>query len=68
MSDEDALGADMHPLLGSLAAGPPAADQDTLERLLDGRLDPGSVPPGYGGLARLLAAADGPGRSRRAGR
>ena len=60
MSDDGALGADMHPLLGSLEAGPPAADQDTLERLLDGRLDPGSVPPGYGGLARLLAAAAAP--------
>jgi hypothetical protein len=60
MSDDGALGADMHPLLGSPEAGPPAADQDTLERLLDGPLDPGSVPPGYGGLARLLAAAAAP--------
>jgi hypothetical protein len=60
MSDDGALGADMHRLLGSLAGGPPAADQDTLERLLDGQLDPGSVPPGYGGLARLLAAATAP--------
>jgi hypothetical protein len=60
MSDQDALGADMHRLLGSLEAEPPAGDQDTLERLLDGRLDPGSVPPGYGGLARLLAAATAP--------
>ena len=50
----------MHPLLGSLAGGPSAADQDTLERLLDGQLDPGSVPPGYGRLARLLAAAAAP--------
>ena len=60
MSDEDALGADMHRLLGSLEAGPSAGDQDTLERLLDSPLDPGSVPPGYGGLARLLAAATAP--------
>jgi hypothetical protein len=60
MSDQDALGADMHPLPGFLAAGPPVGDQDTLERLLDGPLDPGSVPPGYGGLARLLAAAAAP--------
>ena len=37
MSDDDALGADMHPLLGSRQAAPPVADQDTLERLLDGR-------------------------------
>jgi hypothetical protein len=60
MSDDDALGADMHPLLGSLQAAPPVADQDTLERLLEGRLDSGSAPPGYGGLARLLAAATAP--------
>jgi hypothetical protein len=38
----------------------PVADQDLLERLLDGRLDPASAPPGYGGLARLLAAATAP--------
>ena len=60
MSDDDALGPDMHPLLGFLEAAPPVADQDTLERLLDGRLDPASAPPGYGGLARLLAAATAP--------
>jgi hypothetical protein len=60
MSDDGALGLDMHPLLGSLEAAPPAADQDALERLLDGRLGPGSAPPGYGGLARLLAAMTAP--------
>jgi hypothetical protein len=60
MSDEDALDSDMHRLLGFLEAGPSAADQDVLERLLDGRLDPASVPPGYGGLARLLTAAAAP--------
>jgi hypothetical protein len=60
MSDNDALGADMHRLLGSLEGGTSAGDQDTLERLLDGPLDPGSVPSGYGGLARLLAAATAP--------
>jgi hypothetical protein len=60
VSDDDALGADMHPLLGFLEAAPPVADQDTLERLLDGRLDTGSAPPGCGGLARLLAAATAP--------
>jgi hypothetical protein len=60
MSDDGALGADMHPLLGFPKAAPPAADQDTLERLLDGRFDSGSVPPGYGELARLLAAAAAP--------
>src|SRR5215207_1483119 len=60
MSDDGALGLEMHPLLGSLEAAPPAADQDALERLLDGRLGPGSAPPGYGGLARLLTAAAAP--------
>jgi hypothetical protein len=59
MSDHDALG-DMHPLLGPLAASSPAADQDILERLLEGRLDPASAPPGYGGLARVLATATAP--------
>ena len=50
----------MHPLLGSLGAALPATDRDLLERLLDGRLDLGSVPPGDGGLARLLAAMTAP--------
>jgi hypothetical protein len=50
----------MHRLLGFLEAEPPDADRDTLERLLDGRLDPASVPPGCDGLARLLAAATAP--------
>jgi hypothetical protein len=59
MNDDGAL-VDMHRLLGALKARPPAADQDTLEWLLDGRLDAGSAPPGYGGLARLLAAAAAP--------
>jgi hypothetical protein len=60
MSDDDALGADMHPLLGFLEPTPPIAGQDLLERLLDGRLDPSDAPAGYGGLARLLAAASAP--------
>jgi hypothetical protein len=60
MSDGDALERDMHPLLGFLENAPSAADQDMLERLLEGRLDPTSAPPGYGGLARLLAAATAP--------
>jgi hypothetical protein len=60
MSDDDALGADMHRLLGFLEAAPPTVDQEILERLLDGRLDPASAPPGYGGLVRLLAAATAP--------
>jgi hypothetical protein len=60
MSDDDALGPDMHRLLGFLAAAPPTTGQDPLERLLDGRLDPAEAPAGYGGLARLLAAATAP--------
>jgi hypothetical protein len=60
MSDKDALGPDMHQLLGSLEPTPPAADQDVLDRLLEGRRDPVPAPPGYGHLARLLAAATAP--------
>jgi hypothetical protein len=60
MTDDRALGADMHSLLGFPEAALPAADQDLLERLLDSRLDPASAPPGYGGLARLLAALAAP--------
>jgi hypothetical protein len=59
MTDGNGLGADMHRLLGPLEASPPA-DQDLLERLLEGRLDPASAPPGYGGLARVLAVATAP--------
>jgi hypothetical protein len=57
---DDALEPDMHQPLGPLAPTPPADDQDLPERLLDSRLDPTSAPPGYGGLARLLAAVAAP--------
>jgi hypothetical protein len=60
MSDDDGLAADMHRLLGFLETVPPVADQDTVERLLTGRLDPSDAPPGYEGVARLLAAAAAP--------
>jgi hypothetical protein len=60
MSDDGALVADMQRLLEFLEAAPPVADQDTLERLLAGRLDPSDVPPGYEAVARLLAAATAP--------
>jgi hypothetical protein len=60
MTEDSALGPDMHPPLGFPEAALPAADQDLLEQLLEGRLDPASAPPGYGGLARLLAAVAGP--------
>jgi hypothetical protein len=60
MSDDDALGPDMHRPLGFLDAALAADDQDLLDRLLDRRLDPASAPSGNGGLARLLAAATAP--------
>ena len=60
MSDDDALGPDMHRPLGFLDAALSADDQDLLDRLLDRRLDPTSAPSGNGGLARLLAAATAP--------
>jgi hypothetical protein len=50
----------MHPPLGSLEPTPPADGQDLLNRLLEGRLNPASAPPGYGRVARLLAAATAP--------
>jgi hypothetical protein len=59
MSDDSALQADMCRPLGFLESAP-AADQDILDRLLDGRLDHASAPTGYGRLARLLAAATAP--------
>jgi len=61
MSDGDGLAVDMHRLLGFLEAAPPVADQDTLERLLTGRLDPADAPAGHAGLAKFLAAATAPG-------
>jgi len=60
MSDEDALVADMHRLLEFLQAAPPVANQATVERLLAGRLGPPDVPPGFEGVAGLLAAATAP--------
>ena len=39
---------------------PAPLDQETADRLLAGRLDPADAPPGYGEVARLLAAASGP--------
>jgi hypothetical protein len=60
MTEDSALGPDMHPPLGPLEPTRPADDQDLLDRLLDGRLDTASAPPGYGELVRLLAAATAP--------
>jgi hypothetical protein len=43
-------------------------DDDTIDRLLAGRLDPADAPPGYAAVARLLAAATAPaGRDELAG-
>jgi hypothetical protein len=50
----------MHRPFGPLGAAPPVADQDLLERLLEGRLEPVSAPPGYGELARLVTAMTAP--------
>jgi hypothetical protein len=60
MTDDDALEPDMHRPLGLPEAALPAADQDILDRLLDSRCDPASAPPGYGEVARLLAAVTAP--------
>jgi hypothetical protein len=60
MRGYDAFEVDMRRPLGFPEAALPAADQALLERFLDGRLDPAVAPPGYGGLARLLAAAIAP--------
>jgi len=60
MSDDDALVADMHRPPASLRSALPLADQETLERLLAGRLNPADAPAGYAGLAALLAAATAP--------
>ena len=38
----------------------PALDDDTVERLLAGRLDPDDAPPSYAEVARLLRAAAAP--------
>jgi hypothetical protein len=43
-----------------LGPTPPVLDQDTADRLLAGRLAAGEAPPGYAGVARLLAVATAP--------
>jgi hypothetical protein len=50
----------MHRLLGFLKAVLPAGDQQAVERLLTGRLDPGDAAPGYVGLARWVTTATAP--------
>jgi hypothetical protein len=63
MNDRDALVADMHGPLGPPEAVPPIADQDILERLLEGRLDlrrPRRLRP----AGQAAGGDDRPGRSR----
>jgi hypothetical protein len=60
MTDDDALPPDMRRLLASLGSTPPVLDEDTADRLLTGRLDPSDAPPGYAGVARVLASATAP--------
>jgi hypothetical protein len=50
----------MRRLLTSRKPMPAPLDQETADRLLAGQLDPADAPPGYGEVARLLAAASGP--------
>jgi hypothetical protein len=58
MDAGDASFADMtRPPADHGGAGPPALDDDTVERLLAGDLDAAHAPPGYAGVAALLAAA-----------
>jgi hypothetical protein len=58
MDAEDASFADMtRPPADRGVAGPPALDDDTVERLLTGDLDATHAPPGYAEVAALLAAA-----------
>lgn len=60
MNEEDAVPIDMRQLLAFLRPMPPVLDEDTADRLLTGRLDPADAPPGYAGVARLLAVAAAP--------
>jgi hypothetical protein len=60
MSHARALASTMRRLLTSRKPMPAPLDQETADRLLAGRLDPADAPPGYGEVARLLAAASAP--------
>jgi hypothetical protein len=60
MNDDDALPFEMRQLLGPRGSTPPSLDDDTADRLLAGRLDPADAPPGYAGVAKVLAAAAAP--------
>jgi hypothetical protein len=60
MSHARALADTMRRLLTSRKPMPAPLDQETADRLLAGQLDPADAPPGYGEVARLLAAASAP--------
>jgi hypothetical protein len=61
MAADDASPADMTgPPADRVGARPPALDDEAVERLLAGDLDPASAPPGYAEVAALLAAATAP--------
>ena len=57
MDADDASSADMRRPFSDPAADPLALDEETVERLLSGNLPPAEAPPGYAGVAALLAAA-----------
>jgi hypothetical protein len=59
MNDDDALPSEMRQRPGRREA-PPILDDETADRLLTGRLDPADAPPGYAGVAKLVAATTAP--------
>jgi hypothetical protein len=56
-SDDAAFAEMLRRLADGAGDDPPALDDDTLERLLAGDLDPADAPPGYAEVAAVLAAA-----------
>jgi hypothetical protein len=59
MSDHGVLPSDMDPP-DALRCTPPGVDFGTIDRLLAGRLEEADAPPGYEGVAELVAAATPP--------
>jgi len=60
MREDDALDGEMRPPQWLRPTDPPPLDQDTVERMLAGALDPQDAPPGYAEVVRVLAAAAAP--------
>jgi hypothetical protein len=57
------MSREMRRLLEMLGGEDPLAlDDDSADRLLDGRLDPADAPPGYVEVAAVMAAVTAPGR------